>query len=84
MLSIRSQDRMSLVPYNKQITATKGGSINMVFDNGDTLPLGHYKTLERALEVLDEIEKANNDFYKAMNGAINAHELDYTYQMPKE
>ena len=56
MLSIRSQDRMSLVPYNKQITATKGGSINMVFDNSDILPLGHYKTLERALEVLDEIE----------------------------
>jgi hypothetical protein len=55
MLSIRTQDRMSLVPYDKQITISKSNQFNMVFDNGDTLPLGIYKSKERALEVLDEI-----------------------------
>ena len=57
MLSIRTQDRMSLVPYDKQITVSKSNQFNMVFDNGDTLPLGTYATKERALEVLDEIEQ---------------------------
>lgn len=57
MLSIRTQDRMSLVPYDKQITISKLNQFNMVFDNGETLPLGIYHSKERALEVLDEIEQ---------------------------
>ena len=57
MLYIRTQDRMTLVPFDKQISISKANQFNMVFDNSDTLPLGTYKSKERALEVLDEIEQ---------------------------
>ena len=56
---IRTQDRKTLVPLNKQVSVNRGGTISMVFeeDNNSILYLGHYKTEERALEVLDEIQQ---------------------------
>ena len=83
MLSIRSQNKDRLVPYNSMIERD-GTNLDIRIHDGVYERLGKYATQERALEVLDEIEEANNDFYKVMNGGINVHELDYTYQMPKE
>ncbi len=61
MLSIRTQDRMALVPYDSAM------GIYVVYENGEVKEfelqcgihwLGTYSSKERALEVLDEIEEA--------------------------
>ena len=58
MLSIRTQDRMALVPYDSIKIEEVGDSyfINLEYDMR-SVHLGTYTTKERALEVLDEIEK---------------------------
>jgi hypothetical protein len=107
MLSIRTQNRMTLVPYNKPITiATLKAQryINSKWEDGiyvlcifhkdlelNNLRLGTYKSKERALEVLDEIEEMSCDVYR---GTINIFEEEIAkgkngirnnvYQMPKE
>ena len=83
MLSIRTQKRAGLVPYNVPIIAVDG-VIRWYYTKEGSIKLGTYATQERALQVLDEIEIENNRFYKAMNGGINAHSAIYTYQMPSE
>lgn len=50
-LWVRSQDKQALIPINKMITNTCEG----LFYDGTIL--GTYKTKERALEVLDEIQE---------------------------
>lgn len=91
MLSIRTQDRKTLVPYDKQITINDRNTFHMVFDNSEILPLGTYATKERALEVLDEIGVAFNKSqttYYDYNYDVGL--LNYTmpqlsvYQMPNE
>ena len=69
MLSIRTQDRMALVPYNKSIKIDFKYSyydgenlISLTYLQGYTIHtnddvLGTYETEERALEVLDEIQQ---------------------------
>ena len=98
MISIRTQDRMSLVPYDKRINISKVWTKNYKYEDVETnfaeincggYPLGEYSSKERALEVLDEIEKANRDnkviLYEYFSG-----DVEYTfpkqteYQMPKE
>ena len=58
MLSIRTQDRMRLIPYDKPIeikqTKIDGWSLDI---RELKYFLGTYATKERALEVLDEIEQ---------------------------
>lgn len=103
MLSIRTQDRMALVPYDNQIYIKMYGDsslnkvshweINLYVDKEKWVNLGTYKTKERALEVLDEIQQANRDsqiiLYQHFDGK-DAQLIDYTipkqteYQMPKE
>ena len=56
MISIRTQDRMALVPYDKVIKIYKEEE-DCYSVNVGGWPLGHYKTKKRALEVLDEIEQ---------------------------
>jgi len=67
MLSIRTQDRMALVPYDSAITIVtsyKDGSVeNKMCElimpyRISYMVLGTYATKERALAVLDEIEIA--------------------------
>lgn len=67
MLSIRTQDRMSLVPYDKRITIytviSKNHKNEDVIKNECEInlggfPLGAYATKKRSLEVLDEIQEA--------------------------
>ena len=61
MLTIRTQDRFGLIPYNNPITTISfdDGKCKIMLGqvNSDGL-LGTYATKERALEVLDEIERA--------------------------
>ena len=97
MLSIRTQNKMALVPYNSFILiqddyidweTTEKNAIIL-----NKVKLGTYSTKQRALEVLDEIEKAlaQNDTttYGHLNG-YNENTLEYKcklqtiYQMPDE
>ena len=87
MLSIRTQDRMALVPYDSAITIVasyKDGKIeNKMCElimpyRISYMVLGTYTTKERALEVLDEIQNKHqycNSEYTVTNEV---------YNMPKE
>ena len=97
MLSIRTQNRMALVPYNSFILI-EDEYINWDFTGKyaivlNKFKLGAYATQERALEVLYEIETAieKNNFtnYKYFDGDIEKvveykYKLQTIYQMPKE
>ena len=81
MLSIRTQNRMVLVPYNSFILI-EDEHFNWDFTGKyaivlNKLKLGAYATQERALEVLDDIEywcQETNQLLRHKN----------IYQMPKE
>ena len=69
MLSIRTQNRMKLVPYNNTIeiyesrkrTELKEWELTGICEiTLGNVPLGTYSTKERALEVLDGIERVCN------------------------
>ena len=87
-LWIRSQDREKLVltkGFETQHTNYDGGcQIFAVWENNYQM-VGKYKTKERALEVLDEIQERIIELDKAV---IYSHvsEEDYlnVYEMPKE
>ena len=84
-LWIRSQDRESLVKVDN-LYISVGNYICYYVEKGKEVPntyyrpsgeLGRYATKERALEVLDEIDKYMSN---AVNNGLNvAH-----YEMPKE
>lgn len=88
-LWIRSQDREKITKVNSvnisefQDSITICGSI----DGINLFSLASYKTKERALEVLDEIQKKINminlghDFGSPM---IDLNNPTYIYKMPKE
>ena len=96
MLNIRAQNKMKLVPYNNVI-AIRPSHDRSDSDNRQIIlndvSLGTYVSKARALEVLDEIEKAlaQNDTttYGQLNDC-NENTLEYKYklqtiyQMPKE
>jgi hypothetical protein len=104
MLSIRTQDRMALVPYNEVICITRHNknAIDMIMSKdkdikadmvymvwiGGNGKLGTYKSKERALEVLDEIENAYRDRTVYLKGNetdyVSLASLPIVYQMPKE
>ncbi len=75
MIIIRTQDRMTLIKckevYAYELCVTDKETVYRLTD-GENI-LGEYKTEERALEVLDEIEKHIECVY----GAV-------IYRMPKE
>lgn len=80
-LWIRSQDKKALIPINKMLTI----SCSSIFYDG--LILGVYKKEQRALEVLNEIQKKINlinlghDFGSPM---VDLENPTYIYEMPKE
>ena len=87
-LWIRSQSKKTLVKINKieimqQFTnnfSTNGEklSIENAIVGNDNCLLASYKTKERALEVLDEIQKLVDDM-------LNYDHMEYkVYEMPKE
>lgn len=90
-LWIRSQDKMQLIKINEiHIKVDEDGFVGIWVDNKkESLKyyLGSYKTKERALEVLDEIQKKINlinlghDFGSPM---IDLKNPTYIYEMPEE
>ena len=81
MLTIRTQDRTALVPYNNFILI-EGEYINWDFKGKYVIVLnefilGAYTTQARALEVLDDIE-----FWCQETNQVLKHKN--VYQMPKE
>ena len=92
MLSIRTQDRMALVPYNKIIFIVQFSN-GWRIDTPNEEKLGIYATKERALEVLDEIQQylveSDTTQYEYING-YSDEKVEYTYksrtvyQMPNE
>ena len=82
-LWIRSQDKKVLIPINKMLTI----SCSSIFYDG--IILGVYKTEQRALEVLNEIELALGCKRTVFNNTIvfvnvleNVNSM--VYEMPKE
>ena len=88
-LWVRSQDRIKLIKVDEvKIETVKGGN---TFIYSHATDLGTYTTRERALEVLDEIQKiikwCQNDMKNVTIGDMNnlkGRVKDYVYEMPKE
>lgn len=76
-LWVRSQDKNKLVPINDElyIPNSRTGEDFGIFYKDKML--GYYKTKERAIEVLDEIQDLLQNAYV---GSLNR----IVYQMPKE
>ena len=80
-LYVRSQDRKRLIPNpNFYVVWDEENNIAYIGD----ITVGHiakYKTEERALEVLDEIQR----FYEGNANNIGTDEwIKFVYKMPKE
>lgn len=96
-LWIRSQDKMNLVKIN-QISINYANKTQIIanclpeyYENSGNYYelLGTYKTKERALEVLDEIQnifslKIENKSYEEADLVLKAKMLDSYYQMPED
>lgn len=93
-LWIRSQDKMQLIKLNEiHIKVDEDGFVGFWVDNKKEnlrYYLGTYKTRERALEVLDEMQNylINNAFVKKINGLGEIQDVVpnplFVYEMPKE
>lgn len=74
-LWIRSQDRMTLCKCNNIYIDDEW--VSQYYIKDDTLTLGKYDTVERALEVLDEIQEI-------MTNLADSDLKIIQYEMPKE
>ena len=87
-LWIRSQDKRILIKvYNVFLNANYDNKRISTYDGDSNTTLGEYKTKERALEVLDEIQEAKlgNFHYKCpSNVKVSNNEDTIIYQMPTE
>ena len=90
-LWIRIQDKDALRKINtglylrEDLSDYAEGNVWFIVSSGDKL--GEYKTKERALEVLDEIQNfmlCNREYGYTSNGYINELAKCYIYEMPKE
>ena len=81
MLSIRSQDKWCLVPYDKPIVIVILEKDKWVLEMIEFRHyLGAYATEKRALEVLDEIqEKVNGKILISQNPTPNENHFSYVY-----
>lgn len=80
-LWIRSQDRKKLIKVDEvKIETVKEGN---TFIYSHATDLGTYKTKERALEVLEEINRHIEELYNCKYG-IEYDLSQFTYEMPKE
>ena len=78
-LWIRSQDKEVLQKITSLFVNDDGYIFSYDYINSNEVFLGKYKTKERALEVLDEIQKILNLEYTFLQDLSN-----YVYEMPKE
>lgn len=90
MLSIRTQNRFGIIPYNKPISTNFYNNDRcqiMIGTKENQVLLGTYATKERALEVLDEIEdytKRGKEQRYDSQGLIIETSGEWCYRMPKE
>lgn len=92
-LWIRSQSKISLVKVNDLSIERKQDNVWFITCN-DKYRLGTYRNKERALEVLDEIQKLLMPTYKFIaNKDLEGNDIkvygveyinSYVYEMPKE
>lgn len=78
-LWVRSQDRKKLIQINN-INVIFGNIVNIIIKTmyeGTSITLGNYYTVDRALEVLDEIQDLLNDI-------SDDKIVGCVYEMPKE
>ena len=97
-LFIRSQDKTDLFKINRlkirEHSFENGEKEYFILNNNSMSDVvGIYKQKERALEVLDEIQKILNAFkrndgkngnYENLDLSIKVNMLNYVYEMPKE
>lgn len=88
-LWIRSQDRKKLVKSGYLTIFLSGANWFIYSDTttGEPFEIGKYKTEERALEVLNEIQKYINGGCKQYinTGVYHTSKYEYrVYEMPKE
>ena len=76
-LWIRTQDRKRLLKMNDIMFYERNGHYYIAKCYEDNL--ASYKSKERAIEVLDEIQN-----YICPNGSINLYDGTRVYEMPKE
>jgi len=84
---IRSQDKRTLVNANRLWIAGAGIIYNLpptsIEEDSDLL--GKYKNLERAMEVLDDIQKHLENSTEIIKDVSNSHCIHHiVYQMPEE
>ena len=88
MLWVRSQNKRVLIP-NPNFSIDIDGTIVSEFDFNKSLILGKYKNEQRAIEVLDEIEKGLTIEEKDISPELAKLRLlmhigDIIYNMPEE
>ena len=81
-LWIRSQDKM-LLRKPEQLGISEGDDFWYIAENL-TVEYGRYKTKERALEVLDEIQQSLLDNDIPYTGAVISFNNKIVYVMPEE
>ena len=79
-LWIRSQDRTTLIKSYEIYISEFAKESYLIRAKRTSHILGAYKTMERALEVLDEIQEM--DFANNLNVRLTTY--GYVYEMPKE
>lgn len=85
-LWIRSQDKIKLVKVNYVYIIESNGHFTIYGETIASGPIiGIYKTKERALEVLDEIQEFKKELNKVMlYSNVPFGNFEDTYEMPKE
>lgn len=89
-LWIRSQNKQILIKTRRIEYSNYNGAEIYAYDNDDySVKIGRYKTKERAIEVLDEIENIlkpqEYEIPTTRNTFIFSTNIsNYVYQMPKE
>ena len=88
-LWVRSQDKKRLISVtNLYIPISRNGEDFSIYTFDTDVELGIYKTEERAIEILDEIQnifslKIENTSYNEADLFLKAKMLNSCYQMPK-
>lgn len=88
-LWVRSQDKNILQKTNALFISHTNENIYSICDNQNLTKYGEYKTKERALEILDEIQNIfslniKSKTYENADLFLKAKMLDTVYEMPEE
>lgn len=92
---IRSQDKEILINFNNspsiKIIGTKGDVTIICSDTYETFVIGNYSTKEKAMKVLDMIQKAYSEYQIMLNFSVSyLHEFKEKtdgfaiFQMPED